>query len=435
MILARTDSERIFMGKPKGGDQTEKPTPKRLKDARKEGEVHRSQELTNTLLLMLWLAMAPLLAGWVYQHLADAFEASFIGVGQHRPADLLNTLQLDLMLLMRAVLPLLIFASVVGIAADFLQLGPLFALKRLVPKMERINPVDGVKRMFSQENLVEVFKSIFKSAALLGIGVLVLRAMLPPILSLPDASPPDILHAWWRSLMWIGIWVVFVFFFVSVLDANYQRFVFIKNLMMSRRDIRDEMKTTEGDPMVKSRRRELHHEWSQQNMLASVRKSNVVVVNPTPYCGGPELRAGRNRSAGGQRQGRGLRGPPDSRGGRAGRCAGVAEHRPGARAARQCGGRRIHLRRLLRSRCGNPALGGVDARHALSVALLPKRQASLGGLQGTGSRRLKTSISSRFWNSLRNTTSTIRPSVSRITHCASQALIGRVNANTLSCCA
>ncbi len=281
MILARTDSERIFMGKPKGGDQTEKPTPKRLKDARKEGEVHRSQELTNTLLLMLWLAMAPLLAGWVYQHLADAFEASFIGVGRHRPADLLNTLQLDLMLLMRAVLPLLIFASVVGIAADFLQLGPLFALKRLVPKMERINPVDGVKRMFSQENLVEVFKSIFKSAALLGIGVLVLRAMLPPILSLPDASPPDILRAWWRSLMWIGIWVVFVFFFVSVLDANYQRFVFIRNLMMSRRDIRDEVKTTEGDPMVKSRRRELHHEWSQQNMLASVRKSNVVVVNPT----------------------------------------------------------------------------------------------------------------------------------------------------------
>ena len=197
------------MGKPKGGDQTEKPTPKRLKDARKEGEVHRSQELTNTLLLMLWLAMAPLLAGWVYQHLADAFEASFIGVGQHRPADLLNTLQLDLMLLMRAVLPLLIFASVVGIAADFLQVGPLFALKRLVPKMERINPVEGVKRMFSQENLVEVFKSIFKSAALLGIGVLVLRAMLPPILSLPDASPPDILHAWWRSLMWIGIYVMY----------------------------------------------------------------------------------------------------------------------------------------------------------------------------------------------------------------------------------
>src|SRR3546814_8989371 len=85
----------------------------------------------------------------------------------------------------------------------------------------------------------------------------------------------------WHALLRIGIWTIFVFFFGSVLDAWYQKFSYTKQLRMSRRDIRQAVKENEGDPYIKSRRRQLHQEWSQQNMLSAVRGSNVVVTNPT----------------------------------------------------------------------------------------------------------------------------------------------------------
>jgi type III secretion protein U len=156
----------------------------------------------------------------------------------------------------------------------------LFAPRRLIPRGERLNPVEGIGRMFSEENLVEVVKSILKTAALIGIFVLVLLRMLPEILRLPFGDVHDIGTAHWHTLMWVGIWTVCVFALIAATDALYQQFAFIKRMRMSRRDIKREMRDTEGDPFVKGRRRQLHQEWAQQNMLQAVRKSNAVVVNP-----------------------------------------------------------------------------------------------------------------------------------------------------------
>ena len=273
------------MGKPKSADQTEKPTSKRLRDARKDGEVHRSQELSSNVVVLLWLALAAMVAPYWFQHIADGFDGLFIDIaatGGAVDAPRLYAAALRAgLLLLSAVLPLMLAAALAGLAIEFLQVGALFAPKRLAPKMERLNPVEGLQRMFSQENWIEGVKALFKSAALILIVLVVLRAMLPEYLKLPLSQPAELLHALWRGLMWIGIWVVFVFFFVSALDVSYQRYVFMKNLRMSKRDIRDELKNNEGDPMMKGRRRQLHQEWSQQNMLAAVRRASVVVVNPT----------------------------------------------------------------------------------------------------------------------------------------------------------
>jgi type III secretion protein U len=269
------------MAKQKGGDQTERPTPKRLKDARKEGEVHKSRELTSTVLVLAWLLMAWLLLPFVSGRLAALFEASLRAIADPHglpPAHLLSFAAYSLLWLS---LPFLIAACLIAILVEFLQVGPVFAPKRLVPKMERMNPAEGVKRLFSQENLVEVVKSMFKTAALIAVLCLVLRRMLGDMLSLPLGQPGDLSQAHWKSMQWIAVWVVFVFFFVSALDAVYQRYAFVKNLKMSRRDIRQELKDTEGDPMVKGRRRQLHNEWAQQNMLQAARLSSVVVTNPT----------------------------------------------------------------------------------------------------------------------------------------------------------
>lgn len=269
----------------KSADQTEKPTPKRLRDARKEGEVHRSQELSSTMVVLLWVVIASLGGGYLYQRIASGFEALFDQIQQASDAPstagLVNAGLSAGTLLLSAVLPLMIATALVGLAIEFLQVGALFAPKRMVPDISRLNPVEGIKRMFTQENLVEVVKALVKCSALIGIVILLLWRMLPDVLRLPMGQPPDLLQALSKGVMWIGVWTIFVFFFVSALDVAYQRFVFTKNLRMSKRDIRDEMKNTEGDPLMKNRRRQLHQEWSQQNMLSAVRRANVVVTNPT----------------------------------------------------------------------------------------------------------------------------------------------------------
>ena len=175
----------------------------------------------------------------------------------------------------------MIAAALLGLTVEFLQVGALFVTKRLAPDLTKLNPVEGFKRMFSQESLVEGVKALFKGAAIIAIVVLVMWRLLPMTLRLPMGQPPDLLVAIGTGLTWIGVWVVFVFFFVAAIDVFYQRHVFTKNLMMSKRDIRDELKQSEGDPMMKGRRRQLHQEWAQQNMLTAVRRASVVVTNPT----------------------------------------------------------------------------------------------------------------------------------------------------------
>ncbi len=269
----------------KSADQTEQPTPKRLRDARKEGEVHRSQELSSTVVVLLWVAMMGFGGRYMFQRISDGFEGLFEQMQRVSAAPdtagLLSAAVTAGTLLLSAILPLMVASALTGLMIEFLQVGALFAPKRVVPNLGRLNPVEGMKRMFTQENLVEVVKALVKSAALVAIVVFVLWRMLPDVMRLPMGQPPDLIQALSRGLLWIGVWVVFVFFFVSAIDVAYQRFVFIKGLRMSKRDIRDEMKNTEGDPLMKNRRRQLHQEWSQQNMLSAVRRANVVVTNPT----------------------------------------------------------------------------------------------------------------------------------------------------------
>ncbi len=178
-------------------------------------------------------------------------------------------------------IPLLALAVFLGLIVEFLQVEPVTTLKKVTPNVAQLNPTEGIKKMFSMDNVVELVKSVFKSAALILIGLYVLRGMLPDLLQLPYAPPAAMGSAIWHGLLRIGVWTIFVFFFVSVLDAAYQKFSFLKQMRMSRRDIRQEVKENEGDPYIKQRRRQLHQEWSQQNMLNAVRGSNVVVTNPT----------------------------------------------------------------------------------------------------------------------------------------------------------
>jgi type III secretion protein U len=268
------------MAQQKQSDQTEKPTPKRLLDARKEGDVPKSKELTSTVLVLCWLLLAWLAVPLVVNPIVELFQRSLEAVPHVGEGPMPALWMQAFKTLLVVSLPLMVFAVVVGLLTEFLQVGGLFVPKRVAPKAERMNPVEGVKRMFSEENLIELLSSLVKTAALVAIFVLVLWRMLPEMLQLMYGRPSDMAAAHWDGLMWLGIWTIAVFAGIAVLDAGYRKYAFIKRLRMSRRDIRQEMKDTEGDPYVKGRRRQLHQEWAQENMLDAVRHATAVVVNP-----------------------------------------------------------------------------------------------------------------------------------------------------------
>ena len=268
------------MAKEQGAEQTEKPTQKRLRDARRDGDVPKSREVTSTVLVLCWLVLAWLAFPFVSRQISGLMQLSLQAVSQPAATAPSAFLMEAFRTMLTSLLPLLLAAAAIGLLTEFLQVGGLFVPKRVLPKGERLNPAEGLSRLFSQENWVEVLKSVLKTAALIAIFILVLLRVLPEILRLPLGDSHAIADAHWHAFMWVGVWTVAVFAAISCVDAVYQRFVFTKRLRMSRRDIRREMRDTEGDPFVKGRRKQLHQEWAQQNMLEAVRRSSAVVVNP-----------------------------------------------------------------------------------------------------------------------------------------------------------
>ncbi len=269
--------------KDQGADRTEPPTPKRLRDARKEGQVHKSKEITSTLLLLVMLGLVGLAAG-VFALRAAALTTAVLD----RVADPFAAVWGELLLAAAALVLgvsaiVLLVPAALGALVEYLQVGPVFALKRVLPKLSHVNPVEGLKRVFSMDNLVALLMAGLKAALVVTIAVVVVHGLLPDFLRLPNARPDALAALWWEGLRTMAAWVVVVFVFVAAFDAWYQRHSYMKQLRMSRRDIRQEHKDTEGDPMIRGKRRELHQEWARQNAFAAVREASVVVTNPTHY--------------------------------------------------------------------------------------------------------------------------------------------------------
>ncbi|RUL70872.1 type III secretion system export apparatus subunit SctU [Dyella choica] len=263
------------------GDRTEKPTAKRLRDARKDGDVPKSRELTSTVLVLAWLLLLMMGMPLIRARLNGLFDTVMQGVHQPFEQALHDVGLAACIAFLWLTVPLLLSAAALGAMVEFLQVGPVFAPKKIKPDASRMNPAEGIKRLFSQENLVEVIKALVKSSLLIGLFIWVLFALIGQFVNLPYVAPQATGEALWIAVKRFATGVIFVFFFVSALDVFYQRYAFIKKMKMSRREIKQELKDNEGDPMIKTRRRQLHQEWSQQNTLAAVRKASVVVTNPT----------------------------------------------------------------------------------------------------------------------------------------------------------
>ena len=281
MLTSETSGNRMAQ-QDDSGDKTEQPTPKKLQDARKKGQVAKSRDVTSTVTLFVALALALLALGYAGSQLMALVEMS-VTVMQEPFANAAPRLGRAALLTLLAIsAAVLVPMAALGVLTEYLQAGPVFALERVSPKLEHMNPVEGVKRMFSLDTLVELAKAVVKAAALLFIAWLAVRAMLPQLALLPLVRDAHALgDALAQGTRHVLVWTLTLFVGLALLDASYQRYSFLKKMRMSRRDIRQEMKDSEGDPHVKQQRRQVHQEWSQRHAAAAAREANVLVVNPT----------------------------------------------------------------------------------------------------------------------------------------------------------
>jgi type III secretion protein U len=263
------------------GDRTEQPTPKKLRDARERGDVSRSREIGSTVGLLVFALVAALLAAFAGSRLATLFDQAFGAIGRPFEVASAEMISAASWTVLALVLAVAVPVAVLGVIAEFLQVGPVFTGKKLEPKLERLDPVQGLKRMFGLDNLVELVKSVLKTLVLLAIAALVARGLLPEVATLPLGAPGafgEALHSSWVRLV---AWTVAVFTVIAVADALYQRYAYLKRLRMSVREIRRELKEDEGDPLLKQHRRQQHEELSSGSAVALARAAHMLVVNPT----------------------------------------------------------------------------------------------------------------------------------------------------------
>lgn len=267
------------------GEKTEQPTPKKLRDARKKGQVAKSQDLTNA---FLFLAAAMILTfigpGLIEEakELLRSFFAQATFDGDQSPGELLTRGGEAAWKVLTMPLPLLIGMAVMAVAAGFAQVKALFAPEAIKPSLEKLNPIQGAKNIFAKpRTYIELVKHVVKIAAVFGIVYANVRAILPTLLSTLRAQPEDALPILGDLLSDLLLQIGAFFLALGAADFIIQKKLHTKELMMTKEEVKREFKSDEGDPLIKGQRKELHQELINEASINETPRSDVVVVNPT----------------------------------------------------------------------------------------------------------------------------------------------------------
>lgn len=263
------------------GDKTEQPTPKKLRDLRKKGQVPKSKDLTQTIGLIPWILIALFLTGFIISQLTSVFFNSFEALQNPSKSAIIALLYDSLTKMAILSLTLAIPVIVVTIAADFAQIGAMMTTEKLKLNFQHLDLGKGLKKMFSMDNLIELVKSLIKIGTLGVIFCVILGMFFDDILQIIAYTPAALAWMMHRFTILFLISTLIILIVVSAIDAAYQKFSFLKKNRMSLRDIKQEYKDTEGDPIFKQERRQKAQEWAQEDPVKAAGKANVVIVNPT----------------------------------------------------------------------------------------------------------------------------------------------------------
>ncbi len=273
-----------------GEEKTEKATPKRLREARKKGQVAKSNDIVSVAFMLGAFAVLKLCAKFSYHQITGCIEYWLDLCGKGLGAD--KTIDGDIMYqtvflnfiktVVLAAGPVMICGLLFTVVATGIQTRFLFSVESIKFKMEKLNPLKGIKRMFSLKALFELGKSLLKFFAIGAVLVIRFRDSMYEFARLFDMEPITAFVYIASSIFDIVMQVCIIFTAIAALDFLFQKFSFDNDMKMTKQEVKDEYKNTEGDPKIKGRRRQKQMELHNL-MMQDVKHSDVVVRNPTHY--------------------------------------------------------------------------------------------------------------------------------------------------------
>ncbi|MEY8193344.1 MAG: flagellar biosynthesis protein FlhB [Cycloclasticus sp.] len=266
-------------------EKTEEPTAKREEDARKKGDIARSKELNTVVILLMgstiiWMAGDRIFLG-LWAVMEDAFKIDRARI--YDPLAMVVGLESSMQDMLAAIAPFLAAMVLAALVGPVAMGGWSFSAEALTPKASKMNPLEGLKRMFAVRSLIELVKSLLKFGLVLGVMLLLVEVYLPEFLNfsqLPIATA--LLRA--SDLMTMSFVVLCAsLLLVVAIDVPFSLWEYKKKLKMTLQEVKDEMKQTEGRPEVKGKIRQMQQEMSQGRMMEAVPKADVIVTNPTHF--------------------------------------------------------------------------------------------------------------------------------------------------------
>lgn len=274
-----------------GGEKTEPATAKKLKDAREEGKVVRSKELNSAFgLIVLFLCLKIFISyvgqkmitifTYVYGQMADFVLINEKNLSTQAIASLFKNIIIQWMLI---VLPFFAFGFIIALLVSIVQVGWKVSTKPMKPELSKFNPINGFKRMFSKDSAFELIKSIIKIGLIGYMAYASIRDHQNELFILYDLELKQAVALVGSLVIDVGFRISLVYMIVGIADFVYQKHKFNEDMKMTKQEVKDEFKNTEGDPQIKGRQRRKMQEVSQKRMMQDVPKADVVITNPTHF--------------------------------------------------------------------------------------------------------------------------------------------------------
>ena len=269
-----------------GQERTEKATAKKREEARKKGQVAISREVSSAMVMLASLGFFYFAGSWMFWSLSEIITRVYQNFGTLRfdtinDASVFSMEVLDRMI--RILIPFLLPLAVLGLAANILQVGLKFSSEAIAPKLNKLSPISGIKRLVSLKALVELAKSTLKLMFIGTIAFILVKNDLKYFPLLVQQEVGQILVFIARVSIKISFFVCLALVLLAVLDFLYQRWQYEQDLKMTKQEVKDEQKQTYGDPKVKSRIRSLQMEMARRRMMEAVPEADVVITNPTHF--------------------------------------------------------------------------------------------------------------------------------------------------------
>lgn len=268
-------------------EKTEQPTSKKIRDARQKGQIAQSKELPGAVSLLMVFFSISIFGKYIideifgYIHMTSNFivdSDAFFTSG-----DIKQFFDYTLLTILKLSLPLLLVALVSGTFMTYIQVGFLFSVETIQPKLEKINPLKGLKKMFSMQSLVELVKSVLKSVLLLYVAISYVNKHLRELILVMELPPSQSAAIMWKVVFDIVIRCSVLLFVLSIFDYAFKRWKNNKDLMMTKQEIKDEYKQSEGDPQLKAKIKEKQRAFAMSRMMQEVPKADVIITNPTHF--------------------------------------------------------------------------------------------------------------------------------------------------------